>query len=210
MERRHQPRSDLRESRPGLPTAVRRVRGKFPRIQYRPSLITPSRLKVPGHSDPVKPWNFRNLIGSVFAFSQVNLLRDCHLRTHQIFRGHTRIFERAYYLRPNNVFHVAVGRTMCHTGTRGARPSIALSSENKWGRTLIEPPCPNYLDLNKETGAMGEHCQFHQRLALQPQCVEIHQQMHWQVSTLLLPVPCLGTFHRLTTSEERGTQVWGL
>ena len=99
---------------------------------------------------------------------------------------------------------------MCNTGTRGARPSIALSSENKWGRTLIEPPCPNYLDLNKETGAMGEHCQFHQRLALQPQCVEIHQQMHWQVSTLLLPVPCLGTFHRLTTSEERGTQVWGL
>jgi len=35
------------------------VLGKFPRSQHRPSLITPPKLKVPAHSDPVKCWNFR-------------------------------------------------------------------------------------------------------------------------------------------------------
>jgi len=44
----------------------------------------------------------------------VNPSRDCHLRTHQRLRGHTRIFTRVYFLRLDNVFHVAVGRTMCH------------------------------------------------------------------------------------------------
>ena len=52
---------------------------------------------------------FARLIGSAFGFSQVNPPRDCHLRTHQILRGHTWIFARAYYLRLNNVSHVAVG-----------------------------------------------------------------------------------------------------
>ena len=37
----------------------RHVLGKFPRSQHRPSLITPPKLKVPVHSDPVKRWNFR-------------------------------------------------------------------------------------------------------------------------------------------------------
>jgi len=37
----------------------RRVLGKFPRSQHRPSLITPPRFKVPAHSDPVNRWNFR-------------------------------------------------------------------------------------------------------------------------------------------------------
>jgi len=32
----------------------RRVLGKFPRSQHRPSLITPPRFKVPAHSNPVK------------------------------------------------------------------------------------------------------------------------------------------------------------
>jgi len=37
----------------------RRVLAKFPRSQHRPSLITPPRLKVTAHSDPVKRWKFR-------------------------------------------------------------------------------------------------------------------------------------------------------
>ena len=37
----------------------RRVLGKFPRSQHRPSLITPKKLKVPAYSDPVKRWNFQ-------------------------------------------------------------------------------------------------------------------------------------------------------
>ena len=37
----------------------RRVLGKFPRSQHRPSLIMPPKLKVPANSDPVKRWNCR-------------------------------------------------------------------------------------------------------------------------------------------------------
>ena len=38
-------------------------------------------------------------------------------------------FARACFPRPNNVSHVAVGRTMWHVGTKSARPSIAPSPE---------------------------------------------------------------------------------
>ena len=72
-----------------------RVLGKFPRSQHRLSLITPPKLKVTAHSDPVKFWNFARLIGSIFGFSQINPLRECHLRTHQTLKRHTRIFVRA-------------------------------------------------------------------------------------------------------------------
>jgi len=37
----------------------RRVLRKFLRSQHRSSLMTPPKLKVPPHSDPVKRWNFR-------------------------------------------------------------------------------------------------------------------------------------------------------
>jgi len=37
----------------------KRVHGKFPRSQHRPSLITPLKLKVPTHSGQVKRWKFR-------------------------------------------------------------------------------------------------------------------------------------------------------
>ena len=89
---------------------------------------------------------FARPIGSAFAFSQVNPSRDCHLQTHQILRGYTRIFTRAYFLRLNNVSHMAVGRTTCHAGTKSARPSIARLSEPQWGLPLTEPPRPYYLN----------------------------------------------------------------
>jgi len=73
----------------------RRVLRKFPRSQHRPSHITPLKLKVPAHNDPVKRWNFRKADWKRFSFSQMNPLRDCHLRTHQILRGHTTIFVKA-------------------------------------------------------------------------------------------------------------------
>jgi len=79
----------------------------------------------------------------------MNPLRDCHLRTYQILRRHTRIFARAYYLQPKNVSHMAVGRTMCHVGTKSTSPSIAPSSEPQWGLNLIEPLRPYYLDLHR-------------------------------------------------------------
>ena len=131
--------------------ADRRVLGKLPRSQHRPSLIMPPKLKVPVHSDPVK----RSLIGSAFAFSQMNPLRDCHLWTHQILRGSTRMFVRAYFLRPNNVSHVAAGRTMCHAGTKSARPSIAPVAKPQWGQTLKEPLRPYYLGSGRRNRSDG-------------------------------------------------------
>jgi len=70
-------------------------------------------------------------------------------------RGHTRIFERAYYLRPNNASHVAVARTMCHAGTKSARPSITPSPEPQWGLTLIEPLRPYYLGSGRRSRSDG-------------------------------------------------------
>jgi len=52
---------------------------------------------------------------------------------------------------------------------------------------------------------MGGSNKFHRLLAL-AQGVENHQQINWQVWTLLSPVPCLAKLHRLATYEERGTQ----
>ena len=95
------------------------------------------------------------LIGSAFAFSQMNPLRDNYLRTHQTLRGHIRIFARAYHRRPNNASHVAVGRTMCHAGTKSARPSIAPSSEPRWGLNLIEPLRPYYLGSGRRSRSDG-------------------------------------------------------
>ena len=68
----------------------------------------------------------------------MNPLRDCQLRTHQTLRGHTRIFAKAYHLRPNNagLSHVAVGWTMCYAGTKSARPYTAPLPEPRWGLTL--------------------------------------------------------------------------
>jgi len=59
MERRHQP--DLAFASFGQDSRLpdRCVLGKFPRSQSWLSLITPPKLMVPAHSDPVKRWNFR-------------------------------------------------------------------------------------------------------------------------------------------------------
>ena len=112
----------------------RRVLGKFLRPQHRPFLITPPRLKVPAHRDPVKCWNF----------GKDDWKRFCLLTGESVERlppPDTLNIYRAYqvcYPRPNNVSHVAAARTMCYVGTKSARPSIAPSSKPQWGLPLIE------------------------------------------------------------------------
>jgi len=59
IEFRHQPRPGLREFRPGQRVVGQTCSWKVPRSQYRPSLITSPKLKIPARSDPVKRWNFR-------------------------------------------------------------------------------------------------------------------------------------------------------
>jgi len=58
MECRHQPRPGFREFRPGQPTAGQVCSRKVPAVTT-PAFITPPKLKVPAHSDPVKRWEFR-------------------------------------------------------------------------------------------------------------------------------------------------------
>jgi len=77
----------------------RRVLRKFPRSQHRPSVITPPRLKVHVHSDPVKRWNFR----------KADWKRICLLTGESVerlpppdttkSRRHAKKFARACYLR---------------------------------------------------------------------------------------------------------------
>jgi len=140
----------------------------------------------------------------------MNPLRDCHLRTHQILRGHTRIFARAYYLRSNNASHVVVGRTIYHAGTKSARPSIVPTPEPHRGLSLIEPLRLYYLGSGRRSRSDGRKLSIPSTSRTQPQGVENHQQTYWQVWTLLPPVPPLGNLHRLTTREERGTQFPGI
>ena len=65
----------------------RRVLGKFPWSQHRPSLITPPNSRFLPTAIRRSVGTFARLIGSAFAFSQINPLRDCHLRT-QTLRGY--------------------------------------------------------------------------------------------------------------------------
>jgi len=126
-----------------------RVLGKFPRSQHRPSLITPPRFKVPVHTDPVKRWNFRKADWKRFCLligESVEKLPP--LDTPDIERAYQDFCE-TYFLQLNNVSHVAAGRTMCHAGTKSARPFIAPLSEPQWGLPLTEPPRPYTLDCNR-------------------------------------------------------------
>jgi len=133
----------------------RRFLGKFLRSQHCPSLITPPKLKVPAHSNPVKHWKFRKADWKRFCLrTSESIERLPPLDTSNI-EGHTRIFARAYYLRPNNASHVAARRTVCHAATKSARPSIAPSSEPQWGLTLIELFCPYYLGSGRRSRGNG-------------------------------------------------------
>jgi len=135
----------------------RRVLGKFPRSQHRPSLITPPKLKVPDYSDPVKKWNFRKADWkrlpshrwirweiATFGHNTTNIER------------HTKNFARAYYPRPNNISHMGVARTMCHAETKRGRPSITPSPKPRWGLTLIEPLCLYFRRSNRRSRSDGE------------------------------------------------------
>ena len=133
----------------------RRVLGKFPRSQHRPSLIMPPILKLPAHSDPVKRWNFRKADWKRFCLltgeSVERLPPPDTLNIEKAYRD----FGRAYYPRPNYVSHMAAGRTMCHAGTKSARPFIAPLPEPQWGLTLVEPLRPYYHDSGRRSRSDG-------------------------------------------------------
>ena len=136
----------------------RHVQGKLPWSQHRPSLIMPLKLKVPAQNNLVKHWNFRKADWKRFCLlTDESIERLPHHRPHQLLRGHTRTFMRgrAYFLRPNNVSHVAARRTMCHVGTKSARPSVAPLPEPQWRLALTEPLRPYYLGSGKMSRSDG-------------------------------------------------------
>jgi len=65
-------------------------------------------------------------------------------------------FARACYLRPNNVSHVTVERTMCHVRTKSVRPFITPSSEPQWGLTPIQSLCPYFFGSYRRSTSDGK------------------------------------------------------
>jgi len=147
MERRHHPGPGFREFRPGQPTAGQTCSWKVPAVTT--SAFPHNRTKTQGSCPQ---WS-----GEALELSQgwlVALLPSRRwIRWEIATSGHIKHWQGipgfceslGYYPRPNNVSHVAVGRTMCYTGTKSVKPSICPSFEPQWGLTLIELLRPYYL-----------------------------------------------------------------
>ena len=96
----------------------------------------------------------------------MNPLRDCHLRTHQTLRENTKIFARAYYLRPK-MHPTWPSEELCATLVQRVRDPLSLlhSSPGRdwlWQSRFV----PTISTRAEEAGAMGGSCQFHRHLAL--------------------------------------------
>ena len=63
--------------------------------------------------------------------------------------------ESVYRLQLSNASHVAAARTMCHVGTKSARPFIAPSLEPQQGLTPIELLCPYFFGSNRRSRRAG-------------------------------------------------------
>jgi len=155
----------------------RRVLGKIPRSQHRPPLITPLKLKVPTHSDPVKHWNFRKADWKWFC-----LLTDESVE--RLLPPGTSNIERAYQDFCKSLISAAKqciprGRRKNYVPFLGQRVRDLLSLLHTspsgdwlwWSRFI-----PTISARTEEAGVMGGSCQFHRLLVLYPQGVENHQQ----------------------------------
>jgi len=186
MERRHLPGPGHCECRQWQLTAWQTSSMKV-------SAVTTS--TPPNRSSKFLPtairWNvgiFARMVGRVFAFLHENPLTDCHLRTQQTSRRHTRNYVRAYYMRLNNVSPLGVARIMCHVGTKSAGPFITPSSDPSWHCLWQSRLVSIFTARRYEAGGMGRRCQFHRVLALQPEGVEHNHQTlkinfypHWNI-----------------------------
>ena len=97
-----------------------------PQSQHQPSFIKPLRLKVPAYSDPAKHWNFHKAKWKHFhLLAGESVERLPPPDTTNIEKAYQN-FARACYMQLNNISHVAVAWSMCHVGTKSARPSIFI------------------------------------------------------------------------------------
>ena len=166
----------------------RRVLGKFPRSQHRPSLITPPKFKVPAHSDPVKRWNSR----------KADWKRFCLPTDESVERlppPDTPNIERAYQDFYKSLLSAAkpcIPRrrrsNYVPCWAKSARPSITPSSEPQWGLTLTEPLRPYCLDYNRRSRSVG-------RKLSTPSTSRTPATRRWEQSTNLLagldaPIAC--------------------
>ena len=97
---------------------------------------------------------------------------------------------------------------MCHAGTKSARPSIAPSPDPQWGLTLTEPLRPYSLDYNRRSRSDGRKLSTPSTSRAPAASVGHHQQTHWQVWTLLSPVPvsAKSTASQLVKNGEHRTK----
>ena len=140
MERRHQHRSGFRDSQPGQPTAGQTCPRKVPAVTTSALPHNAKRFKVPAQNNPVKIWKFRKADWKRFCLLTGESVERLPSPDTSNIERHKRIFARAYYPQPNKISHVAAGRTICHAGTKSARPSIAPSSEPQSELTVMAPP----------------------------------------------------------------------
>jgi len=189
----------------------RRVLGRFPRLQYRLSLITPPGLKVPASNDQVKRWDFRKADWKRFCLlTGESVVRLPPPDTKNIEKAYQELFETLQSAARQYIPH---GRRKNYVPgtcwTKGARPFLTLlrprpSVDWLWRNRFV----PTFTARREGAGAMGRNCQFHRLLARQPQGLEYISKRtgkngHW---TLMASVPRLSKLHRLITHEKRGTQ----
>jgi len=152
LECRHQPTPGLREFWPGQPTARQTCPRKVPAVTTSALPHNATKIRGPypqrsGEALELSQGRLEALLPS-HRWIRWEIATSGHTRP---FRGHTRIFARAYFLRLNNVSHVAVRRTTCHAGTKSVKSHIAPSSKPQWGLPLTEPYRPYSLDNNRRS-----------------------------------------------------------
>jgi len=69
---------------------------------------------------------------------------------------------------------MAVARTMCHVGTKSARPFVAPSSDPQWGLTLTKLCCPYFCRSTRRGRMIGRSCRFYRFFVLKLQGMEHH------------------------------------
>jgi len=184
----------------------RLVLGKLPRSQHRPSLITPPRLKLPAHSDPVKCCNFRKAGWKRFCLlTGESIERLPHPDTLNIERAYQDFCESLPSAAKQCIPRRRRKNYVPCWDIKSARPFIAPSSEHEWGLTLTELHHPYYLGYNRSRSS-GRKLSTPSASRSLARGVENNQQTYRQVWTLPSPVPCLGKYHRLATCEEWDTQ----
>ena len=140
----------------------RRVLDKFPRLQHRPSLITPPRFAMAVPSMPVKRWNFRKA-----KWSHYIALTNKFAKTliHLIWMRLTRTSVTPLRKQPKRLSHAGIEITIFHIGMQSVNSSIKLScsllreTTQAWLLQLCLPSLTGSVGIDgpRQFGALTSH-----------------------------------------------------